>query len=165
MSHSLRSRLALIALGLFVSFAPCGDSPPKNEPAQPGARVHEDVFDHPRFCVTIWPEQTQVVKGSSFEVKLRVVNSSQHVQSIRVWDCSWQKHWKVSNPRLDLMPAHCWDNARVTVQLQPGGAYEKVAILTLMEKGASKTESFRMGFTPDGEKTTYWSNEVVLGVQ
>lgn len=32
-------------------------------------------------------------------------------------------------------------------------------------KSTSKTESFRMGFTPIGEKKTYWSNEIVLGVQ
>jgi hypothetical protein len=132
----------------------------------------EDVFDHQRFCVTIWPERTRVLKGDPFKVKLRVVNSSGQVQSFKAWSCSWQKHWKSSNPRIDFSPWHCWDNARVPVQLQPGGGYEQEWWMTYeqpwwtirLKKGPSTTVSFRTGFTPGGEKTTYWSNEVVLGV-
>ncbi len=27
------------------------------------------------------------------------------------------------------------------------------------------TESFKMGFTPHGDKSTYWSNEVAVGIE
>jgi len=165
MSHSLRSLLVVITLGVFVGLALGGDDPPKKEPAEPGAKGDDDVFGHERFCVTVWPAKTQVKPGEEFEVKLRVVNSSQEPQSLKGWSCSWDMHWKSSNLRIGYRPWPCYANAIMAVELQPGEAYEKVLVMKLVEKGMSKTESLRMGFTPHGEKKTYWSNEVVLGVK
>lgn len=164
MRYSLRSLLVVITLGAFVGFALCGNDSPKKEPAQPAAKSNDDVFNQQRFCVTIWPAKTQVKPGEEFEVKLRVVNSSKEPQSIRVWSCSWDMHWKWSNPQFTYKPWACYRNGIVAVQLEPGEAYEKVLVMQLAG-GASKTQSLRMGFTPDGEKKTYWSNEVVLGVK
>lgn len=165
MPHSLRSLLVVSTLGVFVAFALCGDDPPTKEPAKPGAKGNEDVFDHQRFCVTISPAKTQVSPGEKFEVKLRVVNSSKEAQSFKVVTCSWDEHWKWSNRRISYKPWPCWANALIAVRLQPGEAYEKVLVMELVATGKSKTEPLRMGFTPSGEKKTYWSNEVVLGVK
>lgn len=164
MTQSLRTLLVATTLGVFVSFALSGDDSPKKEPVQPAAKGNDDVFDHQRFCVTIWPAKTQVRPGEEFEVKLRVVNSSKESQSIKVASCSWDQHWKWSNRQFTYKPWACYRNAIVAVQLQPGEAYENVLVMRFTG-GPSKTESLRMGFTPAGEKKTYWSNEVVLGVK
>jgi hypothetical protein len=164
MSHSLRSLLVVITLGVFVSFALCDDDSPKKEPAEAAAKGNDDVFGHERFCVTIWPAKTQVKPGEEFEVKLRVVNSSEEPQSLKVWSCTWDMHWKSSNLRIGYRPWPCYANGIMDVRLQPGEAYEKVLVMKFTG-GTLKTESLRMGFTPHGEKTTYWSNEVVLGVK
>jgi len=164
MAQSLRSLLAVITLGVFVGLALCGDDPPKKEPAEPGAKGNDDVFGHERFCVIIWPAKTQVKADEEFEVKLRVVNSSEGLQSFKVASCSWYMHWNSSNLHIGYKPWSCWSNAIVDVRLQPGGAYEKVLVMKLVGQGTSNTEPLRMGFTPGGEKKTYWSNEVVLGV-
>ena len=46
-------------------------------------RGNNDVFGHDRLCVTIWPEKTRVTEKERFDVKLRVVNSSDAIQSSR----------------------------------------------------------------------------------
>lgn len=165
MPYSLRSLLVVMALVSFVGFAVCGDDPLKKEPARPDASGNEDVFGHQRFCVTIWPAKTQVTTGEKFEVKLRVVNSSEEPQSVRVASCSWDHFWKWSNDQFRYDPWPCFRNAVTDVVLQPGEAYEKVLVMYLVGRGTSQTENLRMGFTPAGEKQTYWSNEVVLGVK
>ncbi len=164
MSPLLRSLWPVITLVVFVGFAVCGDNPPAKEPAKPEAKGNEDVFDHQQFCVTIWPAKTQVKPGEEFEMKLRVVNSSEKTQSFQVASCSWDFYWKWSNPHFTYKMWACYRNAVLPVQLKPGEAYEKVLVMQF-EAGKSKTESLRMGFTPGGEKKTYWSNEVVLGVK
>ena len=164
MRPSLRSLLPVISLGVFVGIALCGDDPPAKDPAKPAAKGNEDVYDHKRFCVTIWPAKTQVAPGEEFEMKLRVVNSSAKPQSIQVASCSWDMYWKWSNPQFSYKMWGCFRNGVVTVELKPGEAYEKVLVMQF--KGSkSKTESLRMGFTPGGEQKTHWSNEVVLGVK
>jgi hypothetical protein len=165
MLRSLRGLLVAITLGVVVGFALGGDDRPKHQTAEPAAKGKDDVFGHERFCVTVWPAKTQVSAGEEFEVKLRVVNSSQEPQSFRVASCSWYMDWKSSNPHIGFTPWPCWRNAIVDVTLQPGEAYEKALVMKLVGEGRSRTESLRMGFTPGGEKTSYWSNEVVLGVK
>jgi RNA polymerase sigma factor (sigma-70 family) len=151
-------------------------------------RQNEDILNHDRFCVTIWTEKTRVEVGELFEVKLRVVNSSEAPLSFVVMNGSWDDHWQSSNPRIDCNRGIVrTKNFPVTVQLEPGEAYEQTMHLSVGAKGTPKTESFRMGFTPsfrwglplpfDRElgtvevKTppkavkTYWSNEVVLGLK
>ena len=164
MAQSLRSLPVVITLGVFVGFALCGDNPPKKEPARPDAKGNEDVFGHERLCVTIWPAKTQVRAREEFEMKLRVVNSSKQPQSFNAASCSWDTHWTWKNLRFSYKPWDCYANGVMPVRLQPGEAYEKVLVMQFAG-GTSKTESLRMGFTPSGEKKTYWSNEVVLGVK
>jgi hypothetical protein len=161
MSHAFRCLLVLLAAGVFIDIAPGRDLTSKTAP---GTEGKANVFGPERFSVTLEPTVNQITKGSTFQVTLRVVNSSAQVQTIRVWDCSWEKSWKSSNPRIEFFPHPCWDNARIAVRLQPGEAYEKVGMMVLHEKGRFPTESLRMGFTPLGERKTYWSSDVVLGV-
>ena len=163
---ALITKTYIRVLRLEAAEQPRPEGKPQPEPAkgEPSGKANEDVFDHQRFCVTIWPTQPRVTPGVWFEVKLRVVNSSAQVQSFKVWSCSWNRHWKWNNRRIDYLHWPCWDNAIIDVRLQPGEVYENVLLMMLTEKSTSKTESLHMGFTPSGERKTYGSNEVVLGV-
>lgn len=162
MRYSLRCLLAVIPVVLCAGFVLSGDESIEN-PAKPG--TNGDVFDHQRLCVTIWPAKTQVKAGEEFEVKLRVVNSSETPQSLKVWNCSWDSHWKWRNSGFQHSSWECFKNFVTTLQLEPGAAWEKTLVMHFSGEGSAKTTSLRMGFTPEGEKHTYWSNEVVLGVK
>jgi hypothetical protein len=165
MTHSSRRRLIALTLGMLGGLAVGGDEPARQDPPAPDAEDSDHAFGHERFCVTIWPAKTQVNVGEEFEVKLRVVNSSQEPQSIKVASCSWDQHWTWSNRRISYKMWPCYRNAIVNLQLQPGEAYEQKLAMNIEGKGPSKTESLRMGFKPPGETKTYWSNEVVLSVK
>ena len=167
MPHGLCTLLVAITLGGFVGFAPCGDDLPKKVPAPSGARGNEDVFGHERFRVTIRPAKTEVRLGEKFDVKLRVVNSSNVPQAFKAWSCSWDVQWTWKNLRIHygFDNFDCWRNGLQEVRLKPGEAYEKTMALKLVAAGKSKEESLRMGFTPGGERKTYWSNQVVLGMK
>ena len=154
----LRKLLVLATSGLLLAFCPAGATS-KNPTA------NEDVFGHERLCVTVWPEKTRVQGDEVFGVKLRVVNSSEQVQCFRVMNCSWDEHWQCGNPRIAHVLWACTRNFPVTVELAPGEAYEQKLNMYVGAKGDSRTERFRMGFTPIGEKKTYRSNEVVIGVK
>ena len=78
--------------------------------------------------------------------------------------CSWNDHWKCNNPRIAHVGWMCKANARRTVRLQPGEAYERGLTMYVAGQGHSRKESFRMGFTPIGAKETYWSNDVVVAL-
>lgn len=165
MTHSSRRQLIAITLGAVGGLAVRGDEPARGEPPAPDAKESDDVFGHERFCVTIWPAKTQVNVDEEFEMKLRVVNSSAEPQSLKVASCSWDHDWTWSNRRIGYEMWPCFRNAIVTLQLQPGEAYEKALMMKIEGKGPTKTESLRMGFKPAGETKTYWSNEVVLSAK
>lgn len=165
MTYSIRSLPGVITLGVFVGGALCDDDSLRKEPGKPCAKANKDVFDHQRFCVTIWPAKAEIKAGEEFAVNLRVVNSSDEPQSFKVWSCSWDVNWHWRNHRFGYTPWDCYRNGIIEIRLQPGEAYEKMLSMKLVGEGTSKTESLRMGFAPSGEQKTYWSNEVVLGVE
>jgi hypothetical protein len=153
-----------MSLGLCAGAALAGEELARQEPTVADA-TRDDVFDHKRLCVTIWPAKTEVAAGEKFEVKLRVVNSSQEPQSLKVFSCSWDGHWTWKNRRIGYDTWPCFKNAIVTLQLQPGEKYEQALTMKIEGKGPSKTEPLQMGFRPHEESKTYWSNEVVLSVK
>jgi RNA polymerase sigma factor (sigma-70 family) len=116
--------LACSAFGLLsfvVTAAPSGQT----RKSAAGKKGKQNVFGHERFCVTIWPEKTRIKADETFEVKLRVVNSSAQTQTFQVMNCSWFEHWVCSNPRIAGSEWPCRKNFPVTVELQPGEAYER----------------------------------------
>lgn len=151
-------RFHLLLLLTIIAFP---SSAPSEKDAEPGS----DVFDHERFCVTIWPERTRIKENEYFDVKVRVVNSSQKIETITYMSCSFPGQWRSSNPRIRQEPLMCFSNVRVTQELKPGDVHEKALKRGLSGKSLAKTESFKLGFTSLGEKKTYWSNEVVIGTE
>jgi hypothetical protein len=100
-----------------------------------------------------------------FDVRLRVVNTSEEAQSFRVMNCSWDEHWKCSNPAVSWVSWDCSKNFPVTVTLKPGEAYEKTLPMLVTKGEPGARVSFKMGFTPIGSKGTYWSGKVTVRVE
>ena len=116
----------------------------------------------PVLTVTAKPEKTWVHLNEQFQVRLRVLNTSDTTQSFQVMNCSWDEHWRSSNKQVTWVGWPCSGNPVATETLKPGQAYEKT-LATLVMAGAPKDKvSFKMGFTPIDSKRTYWSNEVTV---
>lgn len=120
--------------------------------------------DH--LCVTIWPQTTRISVREYFGILLRVTNASDRPQSFEVFSSSWRDHWKPDNPRITTPVIVSMTNTILTIKLQPGESYEKKMEAVQLRDGLPLTSiAFKMGFTPRDEKTTYWSNRVVLGIK
>jgi len=117
------------------------------------------------LSVAAEPTKKQVRVNVPFEVRLRVVNSSRSAQSFRVANGSWDMHWKSSNDRVALVPLPVFRNFIETVKLDPGQAYEKTLKLYVKPGKPEKEVAFKLGFTPQDSKQTYWSDEVVIQVE
>jgi hypothetical protein len=125
--------------------------------------------DRERFCVTVWAKITRMQIDEPFDVTLRVVNATEKPQSFQVMEAGWDVHWKNSNARIVWaggVLGTSTGNTAVRIRLEPGEAYEKHVQMVVVQDGPPPvTTSFQMGFTPKGEKKTYWSNKVILGIK
>ena len=79
------------------------------------ARDKGDEEEKPTLTVMVKPDRQKVRANATFELKLRVVNSSSSPQSIRVMNCSWDEHWKSSNAMVTWQSWDCTKNFEVTV--------------------------------------------------
>ena len=156
MSRRLQS---LVILALFMIAIP------SIAPSQEKAKPRQNVLDHERFCVTIWPETTRVGVGETFDLKIRVVNSSNKTQSLSVMTCSFWPYWESNNSLIGSARFKCFGNVLATIDLKPGEAYERKEPMMISNRAKSKAEPFKIGLTSHGEQKTYWSNEVVLGIE
>jgi hypothetical protein len=100
-----------------------------------------------------------------FPVAVSVVNVSKSPQSFRVANGSWETHWKFSNNRVHWVPRAVFRDFIETVELRPGQAYTKTGEAFVVPGPGPERVTFKVGFTPDGSKTTYWSNEVTLPLE
>lgn len=127
-----------------------------------------DKSEQEKFCVTVWAKATRVQIGGNFDVTWRVVNATEKPQSVRLRSAMWDRHWKSSNARIVPTGGIIINATRdyiKTIKLEPGEAYEKHVQMAVEDGPPLVTTSFQMGFTPSGEKKTYWSNKVVLGIK
>jgi hypothetical protein len=123
-----------------------------------GGKTVTEIGAEP-FRITVKPKKDKVEVNQPFDVELRVVNASPSPQSFRVMSCSWDEHWRSSEPRVTWVAWPCFNNGPVQVKLAPGEAYEKTLPMRLTAAGRV---SFKMGFAPVESKRTYWSSEVSL---
>jgi RNA polymerase sigma factor (sigma-70 family) len=114
---------------------------------------------------TVQAKKKRVRVGEEFEVRLRVVNASRSPQSFQVMSCSWDDHWQSSNDRVSWAGWDCRKNIPVTVNLDPGQAYEKDLSMFIVPGKLQREFAFQMGFTPLKSKQTYWSNVVILQLE
>ena len=114
--------------------------------------------------IVVKPAKTQVRVKETFKVSLRVENATPIVQQIRVMNCSWDQHWKVSNPRISWIRWSCRRNSPVTLDLAPGGAYLRELEMLIPKPVSEKTVTFKMGFTPRDSDKTYWSDDITMEI-
>ncbi len=154
--------LALTTAG--VTLAGLHSVPSRAEQAvkQAEPKIHQ-VATSP-LAVTIEVQPHSVNHDYGFDVFLCVTNTSSTVQHFDVYNCSWEEHWRSSNPRVG--PADGWGcraNCVQTLELHPGDKYQRtLRIRRLHPEDKTKPISFQMGFTPYASKRTYWSNEATL---
>jgi hypothetical protein len=135
------------------------------------SRLEKTAFnkiDRESFCVTIWTKTTRIQISDPFDVTLRVVNATEKPHSLQVMSCSWNDHWKNNNSRIVWaggVSIESAGNTTIEIKLEPGEAYEKHVQMAVLDGPRLVTTSFQMGFTPIGEKKTYWSNKVVIGIK
>lgn len=129
---------------------------------KPAAKANEKADT---LTVTIKSQKNPVRVKEPFKVDLRVVNSSKATQSFRVMNGSWDEHWKSSNDRVSWERWPVSENSAVTVNLEPGEAYEKTLPMLLLTGKPQEKVSFKMGFTPIGSNQSFWSNEVTVQVE
>jgi hypothetical protein len=153
-------RLADLARGTPVALQLAGD-----RKTVIGIRAGSRKSDAEPLEVAVRPLQERVGLNQPFEARLRVVNASAAAQSFRVMNCSWDEHWRSSNPRVSWVGWDCAKNFATTVTLAPGQAYEKALSLLVLAGAPGEKVSFRLGFTPIGSRRTYWSNEVTVQVR
>ena len=111
------------------------------------------------------PERARIRVSQPFKVSVSVVNSSQSRQSFRVANGSWEMHWTCSNERIHWVPRAVFRNFIETVTLEPGNAYQQTGSMILVPGKPQKEVAFKLGFTPEGSKETYWSKEVILQIE
>jgi RNA polymerase sigma factor (sigma-70 family) len=141
------------------------DSPPVPAGKTDKAGEVKDVASAPLVVTVELPQAHPVRVAQPFQVRVRVVNSSQSPQSFRVANGSWEQHWQSSNDRVHWMPQPVFRNFIETVKLEPGQAYEKTGDLFLAPGKPEKEVRFKMGFTPQDSKQTWWSKEVTLRLE
>jgi hypothetical protein len=117
-----------------------------------------------RLTVSICPNKKKVSIGEYFDVVLRVVNSSNRTQSFGVMSGSWPQQWKTNNSCIAQKPWICFSNYPYTEILRPGETYERKLTVFVVKCDASVV-SFKLGFTPLDETSTYWSNKVTVGIR
>lgn len=100
-----------------------------------------------------------------FDVRLRVVNTSEDTQTFRVMSCSWYEHWRSDDPAVTSVGWACSRNFPVTVTLKRGEAYEKTLPLLVSEGEPGDRVSYELGFKPIGSKLTSWSGKVTVQVE
>lgn len=149
--------------GSVLCFVLLGCSSPADNPAPDRGNAIEEGQE--RLAVKILPECTRLHNKESFYVALRITNPTRKLQTFDAMSCKWPNQWQISNPRLSKSLMDCYKNVRETIDLQPGEAYEKTMLLNVNDGPQVASLTFRMGFTPLDEKTTYWSNKVILSIK
>ncbi|MBA4147119.1 MAG: hypothetical protein H0X66_03320 [Verrucomicrobia bacterium] len=106
----------------------------------------------------------RVREGEPFQATMRVENTSETQQEIRVMNCHWDYNWRSTLRRnIGWRPWTCDKNFEEEISIPPGGGYQKELELVAYLAGVETLYNhpyitFRMGFTQEGGKTTLWSD-------
>ena len=128
------------------------------------AAFSSSAADTNSLRVVVIPSKTEVRIKETFKVALRVENPTTTSQTVRVWNCSWDREWKTSNTNISWIGWVCTRNVVKNVEIPSGGAYTNQLDMLIPQPISEKTLSFRMGFTSIGSTNTLWSNDVKLTI-
>jgi len=169
MTNRIAAVIALIALGFVAlrvnglgAVADDGKPAPVGVPNSTVAKPNTEKVEVDSLQVIVEPPNGPVQVNKSFDIRLRVVNKSDSVQSFRVMSWSWQQHWKSSNGHVAMIGLPCSANTALLETLRPNETFEKSGSMQVSEGRVGDKVSFKMGFTPIDSKRTYWSKEVTV---
>lgn len=123
-----------------------------------------DIASATPFEVDVRTSRTDVRVNVPFKVALWVINTSHSNQTVRVMNCSWYDEWQTSNTNLIPKLWVCTRNFPVDVNLRPGEFYTNELEMSVPASFPSGKLWFRMGFTPIGSATTFWSEDGYITV-
>jgi hypothetical protein len=127
-----------------------------------------DAVDTNSLRVVVEPSKTDVRAGEHFNLALQVENPTATNQYVRVWSCSWDQNWQISNPSIMVgQNLNCEFNPPITEKIPAGDSIKfdlEVYVPGPISLLPSKKLSFQMGFTQIGSKKTIWSDEVKINI-
>ena len=129
-----------------------------------GSRNMAAAAPPPPLTVQLGPGRSAVRVNAPFKVALWVINTSHSNQTVRVMNCSWYDEWQTSNTNLIPKLWDCTKNFPVNVNLRPGDFYTNELEMSVRASFPPGKLRFRMGFTPIGGTTTFWSGNIELTV-
>ncbi|MGA9779159.1 MAG: hypothetical protein WBS33_12890 [Verrucomicrobiia bacterium] len=119
----------------------------------------------PLFRVVAIPSLKSVHTNESLSIALRVENLAKTNQLLHTGSQDSQWDWQVDNPDICLtygpVPTA---NFPIVINIPPGGEYTNEMGAAICKPISAKTLTFRMGFTPRGDKQTFWSNKVLIKI-
>lgn len=119
----------------------------------------------PPFEVQAGPSRTDDVRVNvPFKVAVAVFNTSGSNETIRVMSCSWYDQWQCSNTNLIPQLWDCTRNVPMDVSIPRAGVYTNELEMRVRASFPPGKLRFRMGFTPIGSPTTFWSGKIELTV-
>ncbi len=118
----------------------------------------------PSLRVVAVSSTNDVRLNERFKVALRVENTTGVNQTVRVMNCSWYDEWVCSNTNVVPLPWACTRNFPVDVTIPPGGAYTNQMEMQIGPPFQAEHVTFRMGFTPIGSTSTFWSDDLTLKI-
>jgi hypothetical protein len=116
------------------------------------------------FKISAVASTNRVRLKEPFKTTLRVENRSDTNLTLRVMNCSWDQHWRVSHRDLSWIGWDCSKNFAVDETLAPGEVYERSLEVVMQETVHESAFAFRMGFTSMNDTRTYWSEKVMIEV-
>jgi hypothetical protein len=122
--------------------------------------------------VDIKPAQTTVKNTERLVIHTKINNTSNDVQALQVWSCSYNENWKSDHAAVFVNIAPCRANAPFNLQLKPGEAYERdlsVYVLLATDELQQESLTFRLGFKPWIDPPVkslpfIWSNPITVKV-
>jgi hypothetical protein len=123
--------------------------------------------------VDIRPAQTTVRNTEHFVIHTKISNTSNEVQALQVWSCSYDQSWTSNHPRVYIYLVPCDKNLPSSIHLKPGEAYERelsVNVLLAAKELQQESLTFRLGFKPWIDPPVkslpfIWSNAITVKVK
>jgi len=132
----------------------------------------------PTLKITIQTKMASVKEGDIFPVTTLLQNVGKGIQTLHLWNCSYNEHWITDNPKVNVVEIPCNKNFIQGVTLKPGESHKRELNLRAdlapknppMEMPEVRSLIFRLGFT-DGDDAGHkespksiWSNPIMLKV-
>jgi hypothetical protein len=158
-THGYLARLARLALLIFVA----------NE-SNPTAYVEASSLK-----LRVEPTQITVKNGQASSLVATIQNVSWKTQQLRIWSCSYDKHFSSDSKAVNVVPVPCRANTLLGVRLEPGEKYRRelsVHIAVMAEEIQTEALTVRLGFEQatneggvvDESLSLIWSNPIRIKV-